>query len=284
MNEQSAHSPRGISLHIGVGIVDPAAYNGRWEGPLESAEKDVDIMQAIANKQGFETRVLKTRDATREKVRQAISHASSELGPGDFFLVTYSGHGDRVPDLSGDEEDGLDDTWCLHDGHFLDDELNVLLAGFQPGCRVLILSDSCHSGTMLKSKKTDKENAERITDEFVYSRATPASVSEETFESHRDRYAKLQLGLPRPRPEIGATVRLLSGCQEDEQSWGSSESGRFTAAVRDVFDEGAFEGNYKQFHAQVIKAVAKAMHPQTPGHSVVGEVSHSFDDERPFRI
>ena len=115
-------SARGISLHIAVNHCDPDHYNG-WSGPLKSCEHDADTMQGIARARGFETNQLKTEQATRDGVKQAIKNAARELNPGDIFLVTYSGHGNQVPDVTGDEEDNEDDTWCLHDGQLLDDEL-----------------------------------------------------------------------------------------------------------------------------------------------------------------
>lgn len=284
MIETVKNSPRGISVHIGVNHCDPSCYNGSWTGALSSPEYDVDTMEAIARSQGFSTNKLKTRQATRENVIAAFQSAASELNPGDFFLVTYSGHGDSVPDLSGDEDDEKDDTWCLHNGHFLDDELNVLLAGFNPGCRVLILSDSCHSGTMLKGAGKGKAAPEKADDGFIYSRAVPRSASIESYDSHRQYYAEIQLALPRPRPRIAASVRLLSGCQEDEQSFGNDTTGRFTEAVKNVFASGEFEGGYKQFHAAVVKAVSLARNKQTPGHSIVGPPDRSFDDQQPFKI
>lgn len=284
MTQSTNQSSRGISVHIGVNWCQPAAYDGEWDGALTSPENDVDTMEAIARKQGFETRTLKTESATRDNVIAAFRTAAEELKPGDFFLVTYSGHGDTVPDLSGDEDDRQDDTWCLHDGCFLDDELNVLLAGFQAGCRVLVLSDSCHSGTMLKGEKKSEGDTEHVEDEYIYSRAVPRSTSIKAFKNHYEYYASLQSELPTPRPEIAASVRLLSGCQEDQQSFGSPTTGRFTEAVKNVFADGAFEGSYRQFHAQIIKAVEKAMNPQTPVHSVVGKPNRDFDNQKPFKI
>ena len=105
-------SARGISLHIAVNHCDPDHYNG-WTGPLKSCENDADTMAAIAKAQGFETNQLKTEKATRDAVKGAISKAASELKSGDIFLMTYSGHGNQVPDVTGDEEDNDDDTWCL---------------------------------------------------------------------------------------------------------------------------------------------------------------------------
>lgn len=276
-------SPHGISLHIGVNIVDPKHYHG-WEGPLSSCENDADTMGDIASIQGFKTSQLKTANATREAVVQAIRDAAGQLWAGDFFLLSYSGHGGQVNDLNDDEEDGSDDTWCLYDGQLLDDELGVLFAEFRSGVRVLMLSDSCHSGTMLRDAIMSDHIDEVIEDDFIFSRAMPRRAALGTMRQNRSRYIDIQRSLPDPRPDIKASVRLLSGCQEHEQSFGNKKTGRFTEAIKKVFDNGAFEGNYKQFHSAVVKAVSKAMNPQTPGHSFVGVANADFDKESPFKI
>jgi hypothetical protein len=275
-------APRGLALHIAINRCNADHYCG-WDGPLSSCENDADTMQAIAQAQGFETRQLKTEQATRDAVRSAILDAASTLKSGDFFLISYSGHGGQVRDVGGDEADRKDDTWCLYDGQLLDDELHVLLAEFAEGVRVLLLSDSCHSGTMLKRESAPRPDTGAV-DEFVYSRAMPRKAAIDTSRGNREFYARIQEALPQPRPEIRASVRLLSGCQESEQSFGSKECGRFTHAVQTIFANGSFQGNYKSFHRAIVATVAKAMNPQTPGHSVIGRSSPEFDNQGPFRI
>jgi len=275
-------TPRGLALHIAVNRCSADHYCG-WEGPLSSCENDADIMQGIARARGFETRQLKTSQATRAAVKDAIVEAARELGEGDMFLISYSGHGGQVRDADGDESDGKDDTWCLYDGQLLDDELRVLFAEFAAGVRVLVLSDSCHSGTMLKGESGPKKES-AVVDDFVHSRAMPREAAIETARGNHDFYTRIQDELPTPRPDILASVRLLSGCQEHEQSFGNNEFGRFTDAVRAVFADGSFQGDYKSFHREIVAAVAKAMNPQTPGHSAIGRPSTKFDDQNPFTI
>lgn len=241
-------------------------------------------MQAIAHSRGFETHQLKTTQATREAVSEAIARAADELIAGDFFLLSYAGHGGQLTDRDGDEADGKDDTWCLYDGQLLDDELTVLFARFQPGVRVLVLSDSCHSGTMLKSASPAVDTVERVPDDFTESRLMPRATAIDVGEAYRAFYADIQRKLPRPKPRIQATVRLLSGCQEHEQSFGNKETGRFTAAVKEVFADGTYPHSYQQFHIDIQAAVAKAMNPQTPGHMLLGSVNDEFDREQPFTL
>src|SRR5215207_4739319 len=93
---------RGISLHIGLNSVDPSHYGG-WDGTLGACEFDATDMQSIANSRGFEPTILLTKSATAAAVKGAIERAANELESGDFFFVTYAGHGGQVPDRNGDE-------------------------------------------------------------------------------------------------------------------------------------------------------------------------------------
>ena len=53
-------------------------------------------------------------------------------------------------DVTGEEADKRDETWCLFDSQLIDDELYFELAKFASGVRILVLSDSCHSGTVTR--------------------------------------------------------------------------------------------------------------------------------------
>ena len=148
---------KGYALAIGLNQVDPAHYAG-WNGQLYGCEPDANDMAAIASSQGFTAEKLLTADAKRQDVLDRLSRLAETLKSGDVLVVSYSGHGGQVPDLNGDEDDGLDETWCLYDGELLDDELYGAWMKFQPGVHILVFSDSCHSGTVLKMKKADMEN------------------------------------------------------------------------------------------------------------------------------
>jgi hypothetical protein len=78
---------------------------------------------------------------------------------GDSLVITYSGHGTFVPDASGDEPDGCDEALCPYDigqGHaLLDDEIHELFAARAAGVRIALISDSCHSGTVIRWANPD---------------------------------------------------------------------------------------------------------------------------------
>lgn len=136
------------SLHIGVNEVDPAHYDG-WDGKLSGCENDAQTMRSIAQRDGFAPTMLLTRQANAENVLAEISAAAQELVGGDVFLLSYAGHGAQVPNVSNDMEvDEQDETWVLHNRMLIDDELAAAFSQFALGVDIVMLSDSCHSGTV----------------------------------------------------------------------------------------------------------------------------------------
>src|SRR5688572_26609917 len=144
--------PKGMSIHIGMNYVDPDHYDG-WDGELFACVFDAKDMRDLARKAGFKTNtILLNEEAHAKAVIDALKAAARELKKGDVLLLTYSGHGGQVKDTNGDERDRdrMDETWVLYDRELVDDELFDLWAKFKQGVRIFVLSDSCHSGTVIR--------------------------------------------------------------------------------------------------------------------------------------
>ena len=92
--------------------------------------------------------LLLNHAATAQAFRSAISGIAAQAQPGDTVAITYSGHGTRIPDEDGDEDDGYDEAIVLHGGIYSDDQIAGDLKMLPPGVRVLLVADSCHSGTV----------------------------------------------------------------------------------------------------------------------------------------
>jgi hypothetical protein len=171
---------KGIAVCIGLNAVDPKHYQG-WSGNLAACEADAGDMADIARSAGFaKPDTYLTKAATREKVRGAVTRAATAANAGDMVLLTYSGHGGQLPDRNGDEPDGKDETWCLYDGELVDDELLELFTKFRPGVRILVLSDSCHSGTITREVRCGPQvghDARRRTWRVSRGRPTGAALS-----------------------------------------------------------------------------------------------------------
>ena len=283
--------PKGLSLHIGLNEVDAAHYAG-WSGPLNAGEADAEDLQALAERVGYETHVLKSQDATRKAVLDAII-AGTELKRGDIFLLTYAGHGGQLPDRNGDEpDDMLDETWCLFDGQLLDDELYALWSRFAPGVRLLVVSDSCHSGTVTRvgppgegrsplTGATAEVHTENAIQTEACFRVAPRDVLLRTYRQNRALYDRVLDSVPVRVPEPLATVRLFSGCQDDQLSRDGTFNGLFTSVLLQVWNEGRFKGDYSAFHDDIVRRMPSE---QSPKHFLIGRPSAQYDSERPFTI
>lgn len=82
--------------------------------------------------------------------KQVVRAARSACAPNDTFVFMLSGHGMQTRDTSGDEKDGLDEYVQIEKGLVVkDDELRAELVdrSFSP-VKLVLISDTCHSGTM----------------------------------------------------------------------------------------------------------------------------------------
>ena len=91
-----------------------------------------------------------------------------------------------MQDVDGDEEDDqLDETWCLFDTQLRDDDINTALASFAEGVRILMLSDSCHSGTVSRGIALDRD--EKLTTASTAKRL-PLDATKREFAQHAQQY------------------------------------------------------------------------------------------------
>lgn len=273
---------KGISLHLGLNYVDPKHYNG-WDGELFACEADARDMTALAKSRGFKTQTLIRKQVTAKAVTGAILKAARALKKGDTFFLTYSGHGGQVPDLNGDEGrfgvavgdtlDQQDETWCLYDRELVDDELAALYAKFKAGVRILVLSDSCHSGTV--TRRIERMPRGRV-------RLLPPAQAKAVYEKNKKLYDGIQDRLSgSEEQEIKATVLLISGCQDRQLSRDGDLNGAFTGTLKTVWNDGAFQGGYRFFRDSI---AAKMAEDQIPNYFVTGASNKDFENEQPFTV
>lgn len=91
---------------------------------------------------------------TKKNIETAFKRLNQYSQPGDVVFVSFSGHGGRVIDTSGDEDDGYDETLIPVDfqsaGQIVDDDiLKDFVKPMKYGVCTTVLMDCCHSGTVL---------------------------------------------------------------------------------------------------------------------------------------
>ena len=289
--------PLALSLHLGLNGVSAAAYDG-WDGPLSACEFDAHDMAALAKTQGMKPTVLITKKATRAALLAGMRAAAKALKAGDLFFMTYSGHGGQVPDTNGDEPDHKDETWCLYDGQLIDDELYFELSKFAPGVRILVLSDSCHSGTVAREMPPAPPPPGQRP------RLMPDAIGRRVYAAHKAFYDKIQTDVAAAArktfvdpdaalAQVGAAAQatglvgafkpaviLISGCQDNQTSMDGDHNGAFTEALLKVWKEGQFNGNYGSFHARIKQSMPAS---QSPNLFVLGSAA-GFLAQKPFTV
>jgi len=290
------------SVHIGLNAVSAAHYGG-WSGELAACEFDANDMAAIAKSRGMKSTVLITKKATRSNSLAAIRAAAKALKSGDMFFLTYSGHGGQVPDSNGDEPDKQDETWCLYDGQLIDDELYFELSRFASGVRILVLSDSCHSGSVIR----DVPPTVAVLPTAVppqRPKNMPRSVALRTYRDNQSFYDKLQADVAKAAGDklvdpdaalahvaasgrltaivkkFGPAAILISGCQDNQTSMDGDHNGAFTEQVLNAWNNGGFSGNYATFHAAVRSRLPST---QSPNLFTLGTAG-TFLAQQPFSV
>ncbi len=221
-------------------------------------------------KRGFVVKKLIDRQATGKAMRSAIQTTIAGAKAGDLVVFVYSGHGSFVPDDDGDEPDGTDECLCPYDisskGPITDDELFDLYSAKRQGVKLLVISDSCHSGTVARfapiitPPTTKGKNSPQRKVRFM-----PPSV----FLSKRDS-AKfgVRRAIRRSSPPGRHAALLIAGCQDTEYSYDAYFLGRpngaFTFVALRALASLSAEATYADWYKAIRGGLPSQQYPQTP--------------------
>jgi metacaspase-1 len=137
-----------------------------------SSQTDLAMMRETLLKQGFPIKnilTIKDAEATKAGIQRKIETLIEVSKLGDKIVIHFSGHGQQVTDLNGDEADGKDEALVPFDApsdwenrnyryekHIIDDEINQwikqLRAKIGTEGHLLLILDSCHSGTASRGR------------------------------------------------------------------------------------------------------------------------------------
>ena len=279
--------PISLSLHIGLNSVNPDNYDN-WTGRLQFAETDALDMFKLAQGAGFEQSLsLLGERATRSAIIETLKFYSRMAEPGSLVLITFSGHGGQLPNISeegtqdklDDEMEGLDETWCCYDRQLRDDEINYYLSLFPGGTRIVVLVDSCHSGTSVKN------NENQQLDEFgapVGSKILPPKKAVDIYKQQQVFYDAIAAQTPKVSLGEKPAILQISACQDEEYSFEGFGNGKFTKALLNVWADGKFQGTYKDLFTALEKQLTQLDNRQHPNYFRDGAVDDEFDLLPPF--
>ncbi|WP_323001471.1 caspase family protein [Denitromonas sp.] len=242
-----------------IGIND---YPGT-DGDLSGCINDAQDWAAVLGGKGYAVTTLLDAAATRDAMVEKIGDLIAGSTKGDSLIITYSGHGTWVPDRSGDEADGRDEALCPHDigdgKILLDDDLRGLLDQRPAGVRVVLISDSCHSGSVTRGDEVDLDPG------LPRARFLPPAswMSLGALAATRARPSALMGGMTRAGGDL-----LLAGCRDTEFSWDTQFRGRpngaFTYYAIKTLHTLLPGASYQQWFRAISHYLPSTRLPQTP--------------------
>ncbi len=205
---------------------------------LTAAVNDARAMAALARDVwGFKPHQIKlliNEAATAGNILNAIeTWLIAGTRPGDRVLLTYSGHGYYQPDLDGDEPDGQDETLAPYDVRYRqgtgfinmvsDDDINRLLARLE-GRDVMMVIDSCHSGTITRALTPASHKGPTITRALSHAPLT-RSLSDHEYAALRSQSSFIEA---RPNLMAWSAVAPIEKAHEDMSRPPAARNGVFT--------------------------------------------------------
>jgi hypothetical protein len=159
----------------------------------------------------------------------------------------------------------------------VDDELSNLWSKFTNGVRILVISDSCHSGTIVKVAKEIIKDKRELIPKYM-----PSEIAASTYMKNKQFYDEILLNVKDvDSNNIQASVKLISGCQDNQSSYDGIFNGKFTGALKNIWNGGKFGGDYLSFYKQIMNLMPEN---QTPNYYNVGKPNSQFDTQKPFFI
>lgn len=291
------------ALHIGLNQVNPGHYGSSFP-VLKGAVNDAMAMQRLLQPLGYAQQIpLQGSNATATNVQQELTRLAGTLVAGDLLVITYSGHGSQIIDVNGDDTDGLDEVFILWDRLYLDDELRRMFGKFRLGVRIVVISDSCNSGTNIElavveeSDKRQEDNLPTLIEASLdqpdddglpaeedvgQSRLISSDVAMAIVSNHPDLYGPIMKQAPLPASGLRATILSLPACRDEQQAWElpTGQHGWFTYWLTHELTNNGLPNNYLTLCNRMIALTAQ--YKQTPQLKIDGPNSPALQNQKPF--
>jgi hypothetical protein len=269
-------------------------------GPLGCCVNDIRNFHAWLEGQApagqRQVKILLNEEATRDGFITAFREhlIDAPVADGDLVLFYYCGHGSYGPTAPkfaalGQDARDQDETLVLFDSRLpgkqdlADKELALLLASINQRADIVVVLDSCHSGSATRAKRPETvvsgvgAAGQRLTPRLT-PRFTPASDKEsrgleDYVSTEAYNYSDMEpFGIP------GARYVLLAACRRDEVAFEANAAGLFSGSLLRMLADGVVTPTYAnlgQYLFQQVNRISAAQHP-------IIKVYGDFDFDRVF--
>lgn len=197
-----------------------------------NGDKDVPYVQKMLRGAGYkDISTLVNKQATKAGIVTQFKKLTARCKAGDIVYIHFSGHGQQMTDVNGDEsDDKMDESWIPYDAylkygrrdrgekHLIDDEINLLLTSIKQKIgdrgKMFVVVDACHSGDSSRGEDIG-ETIRGVMDEFVipggrHGKAKKAKEQWLTLSACKD----YQLNQEMKSPQVGKLTYALYSVSE----------------------------------------------------------------------
>lgn len=226
----STISAENRALLVGIGKYD--TRNTGWSEI--HGDNDVDMLTKCLISNGYKEgniKCLKNQEATKASIVKALKELAAQCRPGDMVIFHFSGHGQPLSDLNGDEKKKpFDEAIVPYDAcrtrrykvenlhyngenHLTDDELNYLLNDIKKRLGkkgyLFVSFDACYSEGL--------EMAKSMIEQSDVKKIGPIRGTADVLKISRD--SKVARN-PMPKEFAkGATMTVVSACRDYERNY-----------------------------------------------------------------
>lgn len=250
-------------------IIAVGEYPAKTGWSSISSANDVPLIKSSLLKQGFSEENILTvlnAEATKSNILASLKKLEESISPGDIVVIHYSGHGQQIFDDNSEEIDGLDealvpvDAWVKYthnykgENHIRDDEIGNIIANFRNKLgkdgQLLMLLDSCHSGSSTRGGKARGSAAAFVPDNW--------EGASQGNQQGSDMFEKVKLS------NDAAPFVLISGASANELNYEYDGKGSLSYSFSKAMNELGSDFTYRQLYSK-IAAVMNTISPrQTP--------------------
>lgn len=210
-------------ISIGVDKADNDHYLDKFNALTCCVRDATDMYQYFNEQLNIEqSDLICNLSATSSQLISLLDRNAKWLEAGDLLLLFYSGHGAQVDDIRKNEKDKFNETWCLYDRMIVDDELFFQYSKFRKDVNILVFSDSCHSGTVIR-------NHENVVVSKT-SKLVPSKAANSIINANGTAYKAYQ-DLDFNKKNIDASLILFAACQDKQQASAGTPNSFFTTAL-----------------------------------------------------
>ena len=249
-----------------VGINDYPYDGSDLNGCINDATGWAELLMGHYDFPASDVKLMLDAQATKANILAALKNLLAGAKSGDVLVFTNASHGTYIADTSGDEPK-YDEAICPYDcatNLIVDDELRELFTGLTKGVHLVVISDSCFSGTVTRVPVGENVPGLKLPDDRRVRFLNPALMGRAILENPWKAKPKGK----EKYPEAKMLEVLLSGCTDKEYSNDALIDGAYHGAMsyyaQKIIREMNYQVTYQQLQSQLLFLLDDGGYPQHP--------------------